>query len=216
MGFPFIGTIYFISNPTLWGYLFRYFFWMVAIIVISMIAFFWSFEPSISLALLFFVMISMGIYLLSPIIQCIFFEQMVRSILQKKGLYFVDQSSINLTVFLKTLGLRIGLCIAAITFSIIFIPLAPFIKAICTAYIWGIDGCDLVLSIQGKTTEERLAWIKGNRSWLKIYAISGALLYLLLAWTLIGYILWLPSMIISSMFLVFYISRLENREMQNL
>jgi hypothetical protein len=108
----------------------------------------------------------------------------------------------SLRVVAGTLLPRLGWLGAGVLLSWVGGPIGVVVGAIAMAFIACLDAADLALSVRGLNGLQRLAALKAHRGELWRGAAVAGLLNLALAATVVGWVLWLPALVVGAARLV--------------
>jgi hypothetical protein len=104
----------------------------------------------------------------------------------------------GLKVMTATLPLRFGWMGASLITGIIISPLGAVVSAIGMGHIACIDAVDISLSLRGRNGNQRLAALHAHRLELRQAAVGAGLLHIALSVTVIGWLLWLPGIVVGA------------------
>ena len=104
----------------------------------------------------------------------------------------------SLKVLGGTLPIRLGWIGASFISGLIIAPLGVVISALGMGHIACIDAVDISLGLRGFTGANRLAALKVHRNEVRQAALTAGLLHLGLAVTVIGWLLWLPGIVVGA------------------
>ena len=104
----------------------------------------------------------------------------------------------SLKVLGGTLPIRLGWISASFISGLIIAPLGVVISALGMGHIACIDAIDISLGLRGFTGANRLAALKTHRNEVRQAALTAGLLHLGLAVTVIGWLLWLPGIVVGA------------------
>ena len=104
----------------------------------------------------------------------------------------------SLKVLGGTLPIRLGWISASFISGLIIAPLGVVISALGMGHIACIDAIDISLGLRGFTGANRLAALKAQRNEVRQAALTAGLLHLGLAVTVIGWLLWLPGIVVGA------------------
>lgn len=104
----------------------------------------------------------------------------------------------SLKVLGGTLPIRLGWIGASFICGLIIAPLGVVISALGMGHIACIDAIDISLGLRGFTGANRLAALKVHRNEVRQAALTAGLLHLGLAVTVIGWLLWLPGIVVGA------------------
>lgn len=104
----------------------------------------------------------------------------------------------SLKVLGGTLPIRLGWISASFICGLIIAPLGVVVSALGMGHIACIDAIDISLGLRGFTGASRLAALKVHRNDVRQAALTAGLLHLGLAVTVIGWLLWLPGIVVGA------------------
>lgn len=212
---PFYGLKYFLLHPSLWiGSIIMSFFLVFAMaLVFSLVLYFtwpstghgwWTYTYSLLRSIGYAsggVLITFIISI--PIMIALALDRMVRKVylmeqleLKSEG-FFYSAYSTTITMF-RTIGWRLFWPIFGIFASFFLGPIGVFIAQVGIGHLAAIDGCDLALSIQGVGTKERIQAYKNHSKEIFLGGVIGGCLSLMLSFTLIGWLIWVPAMFVGA------------------
>lgn len=213
---PFRGVIYFFSHPSLWW---RPLFYAFILVIMMLTLFFlvlyqtwpqgidsWkdylietgkSLGYSLGSVIVFWII---GL----PFILTYFFSGFIKLILKKEGFKVATENFSEMLhgaiyIIVKTLGWRIFWPFLSIFSSIFLGPIGVFITHLGISHILIIDALDLCLSYEGFSSAKRYKIIK--QAPLFAFALSSSFISLISLITIVGFVFWLPSMIIGAIIL---------------
>lgn len=207
---PFKGFGYFISHPSLW--------WLsllatliLTILLIGIFIFvmimtwpkldvnFWiklweilkSFGYSTAALLV-------GFIVLMPAVITLVLDKMLRKILimEKEDIAevsFFKSFYSGAVIFLRTLFWRIFWPVVGVICAVFLGPIGAFISQVGIGHLAVIDGVDLTLALKGLRTADRLLLYKKKRGKIFVVGFFAAILSICLSVTVIGWLLWVPS-----------------------
>jgi hypothetical protein len=118
--------------------------------------------------------------------------------LQEKELPILQSLLASLKVMGGTLLPRLGWMGASFVSGFIVPPAGVVVSAVGMGHIACIDACDIALSLHGLDGQHRLDALISHRSDLRQAGIMAGLLNLGLAMTVIGWVLWLPGIVVGA------------------
>ena len=104
----------------------------------------------------------------------------------------------SLKVLGGTLPIRMSWIGASFISGLIIAPLGVVVSALGMGHIACIDAIDISLGLRGFTGANRLAALKAHRNEVRQAALTAGLLHLGLAVTVIGWLLWLPGIVVGA------------------
>lgn len=138
--------------------------------------------------------------LILPLAMALALEHVAREVQRRAGAPTAPDESImsalawGLRLLLRTLHIRLGWAGLAFVTSF-FGPLGALVGAVGMAHIACIDSLDIALAVRGVPGRRRAEIMRAHRDDIVSGAIGGAVLNLALAATVVGWILWLPSLV---------------------
>jgi hypothetical protein len=137
--------------------------------------------------------------LLLPPLLSLLCEALVRRVLHVYGCHAPGETLLGglhstLHVMLATLPLRL----LAILLALLSWLLGPFgipLAAYAVARIAVLDACDLVLAVEGQRGPQRIAWLRAHGGVQHRLALGAIPLHFLLGFSVLGWPLWLPSLV---------------------
>jgi hypothetical protein len=104
----------------------------------------------------------------------------------------------SLKVLGGTLPTRFGWMGASFVSGLIVAPLGVVVSALGMGHIACIDAIDISLGLRGFNGQHRLAALKAHRNEVRQAALTAGLLHLGLSATIIGWVLWLPGIVVGA------------------
>jgi hypothetical protein len=104
----------------------------------------------------------------------------------------------SLRVLGGTLVPRLGWMGASLLSGIVVPPSGIVVSALGMGHIACIDACDIALSLHGLDGEHRLSALRAHRNEIRQAALTAGVLNLGLAATIIGWIVWLPGIVVGA------------------
>lgn len=104
----------------------------------------------------------------------------------------------SLKVLGWTLPVRFAWMGSSLVSGLIVPPLGVVISALGMGHIACIDAIDIALGLRGFDGKQRLAALKEHRNEIRQAALTAGLLHLGLAATIIGWVLWLPGIVVGA------------------
>ena len=104
----------------------------------------------------------------------------------------------SLKVLGWTLPVRFAWMGSSLISGLIVPPLGVVISALGMGHIACIDAIDIALGLRGFDGKQRLAALKEHRNEIRQAALTAGLLHLGLAATIIGWVLWLPGVVVGA------------------
>lgn len=104
----------------------------------------------------------------------------------------------SLKVLGGTLPVRLGWMATSFLSGLIVPPLGIVISALGMGHIACIDSIDIALGLRGFDGRQRLAALKEHRNEVRQSALTAGLLHLGLAATIIGWVVWLPGIVVGA------------------
>ena len=104
----------------------------------------------------------------------------------------------SLKVLGGTLVPRLGWMGASILSGLVVPPSGIVVSALGMGHIACIDACDIALSLHGLNGERRLSALRAHRNEIRQAALSAGVLNLGLAATIIGWVVWLPGIVVGA------------------
>jgi hypothetical protein len=145
---------------------------------------------------------------LTPLVMGLAMESLVRSVHRRAGVQEVAAARAwpaalaSMRVLLGTLAPRLGWGLGGIALSLCAGPAGAIIAALGMAYVACLDAIDLALTVRGLDGGQRLQALRTHRGELMVGALLAGGLNLLLAATVIGWVLWLPGLAVGAASLV--------------
>lgn len=210
--YPFRGSGYFLSHPSLWWLqLFAMFILLILLLgVFGAILYFtwpitglgfwhktWGVLKSLGLGSAGTLV---GFVVLMPVLLTLALDKMVRKMYLKMDGKAVDVSFFksvysSTVIFFRTLFWRIFWPVVGILSALFLGPLGIFIAQLGIGHLAVIDGVDLALALKGHDTAYRLQCYRERRGEIFAMGFSAALLSLLLSVTILGWLIWVPGVI---------------------
>ncbi len=136
---------------------------------------------------------------LSPLLMGVALDSLANAAQRELGLPAISDSALrslwaSLRVLLNTLPLRLGWSAAALIGAFVG-PVGLIVSAYGMARIAAIDAADINLGVRGLGGLARLHAIQAHRDELIAGAFVGAMMYLVLTLTVVGWLVWLPAMV---------------------
>jgi hypothetical protein len=104
----------------------------------------------------------------------------------------------SLKVLGGTLVPRVGWMGASLVSGLIIPPSGVVVSALGMGHIACIDACDIALSLHGLNGERRLAALRAHRNEIRQAALTAGIVNLALAVTVIGWVIWLPGIVVGA------------------
>lgn len=104
----------------------------------------------------------------------------------------------SLKVLGGTLPVRLAWMGTSFLTGLIIAPLGVVVSALGMGHIACIDAIDISLSLRGFDGHHRLAALKAHRNEVRQAALTAGLLHLGLSATIIGWLLWLPGIVVGA------------------
>lgn len=104
----------------------------------------------------------------------------------------------SLKVLGGTLVPRLGWMGASLLSGLVVPPSGIVVSALGMGHIACIDACDIALSLHGLDGERRLLALRAHRNEIRQAALTAGMLNLGLAATIIGWIIWLPGIVVGA------------------
>ena len=104
----------------------------------------------------------------------------------------------SLKVLGWTMPTRLGWMGISLVSGLIVPPLGVVISALGMGHIACIDATDIALGLRGFNGHDRLAALKTHRNEIRQAALTAGLLHLGLSATIIGWVLWLPGIVVGA------------------
>lgn len=104
----------------------------------------------------------------------------------------------SLKVLGWTLPVRFAWMGSSLISGLIVPPLGVVISALGMGHIACIDAIDIALGLRGFDGKQRLAALKEHRNEIRQAALTAGLLHLGLAATIVGWVLWLPGIVVGA------------------
>jgi MFS family permease len=104
----------------------------------------------------------------------------------------------SLKVVGGTLPVRIGWMATSFLSGLIIPPLGIVISALGMGHVACIDSIDIALSLRGFDGRQRLTALKTHRNEIRQSALTAGLLHLGLAATIVGWLFWLPGIVVGA------------------
>ncbi len=104
----------------------------------------------------------------------------------------------SLKVLGGTLVPRLGWMGASLLSGLVVPPSGIVVSALGMGHIACIDACDIALSLHGLDGEHRLSALRAHRNDIRQAALTAGVLNLGLAVTIIGWIVWLPGIVVGA------------------
>lgn len=139
--------------------------------------------------------------LLLPLLVAVLMEGLARQVLgQATGVSLAPMTSLlaSIRVLLGTLAPRLGWIIGGLVLGIVVPPVGVVVSAIGMGHLACLDACDVALSIHGLNGGQRLAAFTAHRDEIRQAALSAGLLNLMLVPTVVGWLLWLPGVVVGA------------------
>lgn len=214
--FPFRGLVYFLTHPRYWPLQ------IVAMLLLMLclagiftgVLFItwpslydmswwpelWGIIKSIGLSL---VAALVGFIILMPLFLTFALDKMVRHMLErmgevKKPVGLFKSVYSSTVIFFKTLFWRLFWPVVGL-FSALFLgPFGLFIAQVGIGHLAVIDGVDLSLAMKGINTSMRIELYKKKRMQIFCVGVVSGLLSMLLSFSIIGWLIWVPSVVAGS------------------
>ncbi len=211
--YPFRGSTYFLTHPRYWPLqLTAMFVLMVLLIgafagvliwtwpheVIGWWPHVWGILKSIGFST---VAVLVAFIIFMPLLLTLALDKMVRKMLielnayKKEDVAFFKSVYSSSIIFFKTFFWRIFWPIVGL-FSALFLgPFGAFLALVGIGHLAVIDGVDLTLALQGYDTKTRIKAYKERKGQIFCMGISAACLSMLLSFTILGWLIWVPGVI---------------------
>lgn len=207
---PYSGLLYFLTHPSLWGWTFLGTIVSGAITVFLFIkvvqwsyptvhpgwgTYFWHLFQSLGWGFLTLVLM---IAIAFPLIFNACFARGFCNLLKREGVHHLEESMMaavisSFWVFFRTLKWRI-LWPLLLVVTIFIVPLLIYpVSLLAANHLTVIESSDLVLTLFGKTADERVHWIRSHGADCFAFAVSGSIFSFFLSLTAIGWIFWIPA-----------------------
>ena len=145
--------------------------------------------------------VSMGLLwlVLVPVMLAPVLDSLAIAVFRERGVeshelpFFVAVHA-GLRVVWRTLPLRLGWLALGLVGAFLG-PLGPFLSSIAVGRIAVVDAYDIALGAQGFTSDQRLAFYASRGPFFSGSALTAGLLQVGLAFTLLGWLLWMPALV---------------------
>lgn len=104
----------------------------------------------------------------------------------------------SLKVLGGTLPVRMGWMGTSLITGLVIAPLGVVVSALGMGHIACIDAIDIALGLRGFNGRQRLEALKAHRDEVRQSALTAGLLHLALSATIIGWVLWLPGIVVGA------------------
>lgn len=104
----------------------------------------------------------------------------------------------SMKVLAGTLPLRLGWMGTSFLSGLVVPPLGIVVSALGMGHIACIDAIDISLGLRGFDGHHRLAALKAHRNEVRQAALTAGLLHLGLSATIVGWLLWLPGIVVGA------------------
>jgi hypothetical protein len=104
----------------------------------------------------------------------------------------------SLKVLGWTMPTRLGWMGTSLVSGLIVPPLGVVVSALGMGHVACIDAIDIALSLRGFDGHHRLAALKAHRNEIRQAALTAGMLHLGLSATIIGWVLWLPGIVVGA------------------
>ncbi len=104
----------------------------------------------------------------------------------------------SLKVLGGTLPVGMGWMGTSLITGLIIAPLGVVVSALGMGHIACIDAIDIALGLRGFNGRQRLEALKAHRNEVRQSALTAGLLHLALSATIIGWVLWLPGIVVGA------------------
>jgi len=145
--------------------------------------------------------VSMGMLwlVLVPILLAPVLDSLAIAVFRERGIEFQELPFVvavhaGVRVVWRTLPLRLGWLSLGLAGAFLG-PAGPFLSSIAVGRIAVMDAYDIALGTQGFTSEQRLAFYAAGGTFFSRSAVTAGLLQLALAFTLLGWLLWMPALV---------------------
>ena len=139
--------------------------------------------------------------ILQPLVMTFALDAIARSHFLSLGFPPVQEEPIwravtsALRVIINTMHLRVGSVIVAFLAPLIIGPFGLLVAAVAVAHVAVIDAVDTTLAVRGLSGAERLSVLATHRGDLRAALLTAALSNIGLSLTVVGWLLWLPSLV---------------------
>ena len=207
---PFRGFGYFITHPRMWplalfttllftAILLAVFLFVMVITWPNLDAGFWTKLWDILKSLGYSTTaLLVAFIVLMPVVLTLALDKMLRKVLlaeegKSVEVGFFRSMYSGTVVFFKTLFWRIFWPIVGLVCAIFLGPIGAFISQVGIGHLAIIDAVDLTLALKGQSTEQRISLYKSKRGEIFFMGVSAGILSMGLSVTIIGWLLWIPS-----------------------
>lgn len=137
--------------------------------------------------------------ILVPLVLAVVLDSLAVAVFRERGLpdipVPVAQSiAAGLAVLVRTFPLRLRWILVMVV-SLFTGPLAPIIMSYAVARVAVVDAYDIGLGVRGVSSAQRLARYVAERGELRQAALTAGALQMLLAFTFVGWLWWLPALV---------------------
>jgi len=139
--------------------------------------------------------------IVQPLVMAFALDAIARAQFHAKGLPHAHEESVwrailsALRVIINTAHLRVGTVIVAFIAPLIAGPFGLVVAAAAMAHVALIDAVDTSLAVRGLNGNERLLALTAHRSELRAALATATISNIGLSLTIIGWLLWLPSLV---------------------
>ncbi len=146
------------------------------------------------------VLLAVSAWLLAvPLLLALVLDSLAAAVFRERGLPDVPLAlhrslASGIAVLVLTLPLRLRWLLVALL-GLFTGPGAPFIASYAMARVAVVDAYDIALGVRGLDSTQRMARHADERGDLRLAAVTAGALQLGLAFTFIGWLLWLPALV---------------------
>lgn len=139
--------------------------------------------------------------ILQPLVMAFALDALARSHFLSLGLPPVQEEPVwravtsALRVVINTMHVRLGAVAVAFLAPLIAGPFGLLLAAVAVAHVAMIDAVDTTLAVRGLSGAERLSALAAHRDELRAALLMATLSNIGLSLTVIGWLLWLPSLV---------------------
>ena len=134
-----------------------------------------------------------------PVLLALVLDSLASAVFRERGLPEAPVAlhrslAAGIAVVIRTLPLRLRWLMVALL-GLFTGPAAPFIASYALARVAVVDAYDIALGVRGLDSAQRMARYADERNALRGAAMTAGALQLGLAFTFVGWLLWLPSLV---------------------
>lgn len=211
--FPFKGSAYFLTHPRYWPLQLLAMLCLLVLLIgafVGVLMWTWPHEATSWWPHLWGILKSIGFAAVATLLAFIVFmpllltlalDKMVRKMLmelkafKKEEVTFLKSVYSSTVIFFRTLFWRIFWPVIGLIGALFLGPFGAFLAWVGIGHLAVIDGVDLTLALQGYDTKTRLLAYKERKGQIFCMGVSAGCLSMLLSFTILGWLIWVPGVI---------------------